>query len=126
MAQRDQPTSVETQLADALEQIRRLNRQVSGIPRAAATLNMRTVRGDTGAVAASATANVTVSWDEAFPDLAYVVSVVLESTEHPGLVILRVTSRTTTSVTLRIQNNATTPKAATIHVLAVHDVPTVP
>lgn len=83
---------------------------------------MRRARVTTGSIVGLASATITVTWPQAFPDANYTVTVSLEGTSTgAGLRILRILSKTATEITVRVINDDATSKTATIHAIAIPD-----
>lgn len=80
-------------------------------------------RSTTGTVAgAGGTATATITFDTPFADTNYTVAVsVIDAQASAGIEILRVLSKSTTGVTVRVVNNALDARAATLDVVAIHD-----
>lgn len=78
-------------------------------------------RVTTGSIAGSASADVTVTWDTAFPDTNYTATVGVEEA-NGDLRIGCIKSRTTTQMVVRVDNrNALSARTGTLHATAIAD-----
>ena len=79
-------------------------------------------RASTGSVATAGSADVTVTISPAMPDTNFTASAQVELDEAGGsLRVLRIRSKTTTTVVVNVINDALTSKTGVVHVMAVHD-----
>lgn len=85
---------------------------------------VRTKRVTTGSLAATTAANITVTWDVAFPDANYtVVATAFEGTggNVNSIRVLRVQSIAAGSCVVRVINDDISARTGTIHAIAIHD-----
>lgn len=77
----------------------------------------------TGSLPAASSTNVTVTFPTAFTDTNYtLVAAVEDSSSADGLRVLKIVSRTTTGVVVRVQNADTlNARSGTLHILAFKD-----
>lgn len=84
----------------------------------------QTKRVTTGSIAGASSASVTITWDTAFADANYTVTVgVLEAdATTTTLRVHHIVSQSPTAVVVLVANdNAVTAKTGTLHAIAIHD-----
>lgn len=78
------------------------------------------MRLSTGSIAASSSADVTVTWTTSFADANYTIqAVVVESTG--GLQVVTVKSQSATQAVVKVTNNTGGSLTGTLNVIAIHD-----
>jgi hypothetical protein len=83
--------------------------------------NLQAARAQIGQVPAGASVLVTVAWPAGFQSLDYtaVVSVAEGIVAGPSLRVLKIESQSRTAIAVRVQNDAGSPRAGTLHAIAV-------
>lgn len=84
---------------------------------------IKSKRVTTGSIATATTALVTVTWDTAFADASYTVTVdVIDATTTSlSLTTVHIESQTASAVTARILNNSLGSLTGTLHAIGIHD-----
>lgn len=75
-------------------------------------------------VSGSSTEEVTITWDDSFPDTNYTLNVVVKSDAGAlgsSLRLRRVTAITTSSATASVTNDNVSSLSGTVHAIAIHD-----
>lgn len=77
----------------------------------------------TGSISAGATALITITWDVAFADTNYTgfASVEDPTTSSLSLSVVHIESKSTTTMTVRVINNAVGSLTGTLNAMAIHD-----
>lgn len=92
-------------------------------PSQAASNIIKTKRVTTGSISGAGTGLITVTWDTAFADANYTVTidVVDSTTTSLSLSVVHIESQTASAITVRVLNNAVGALTGTIHAIAIHD-----
>lgn len=87
------------------------------------TVTLRAVRASTGSIAGGTTTQVTVTWPAAFSNTNYTAVVsVEEPTVGTNLRVLKIISRTTTNMVVRVENtDALNARTGTLHAIGIAD-----
>lgn len=100
-----------------------LNASASAAALTALAARFKTQRVTTGSIAGTSSAEVTVTWTQAFADTNYTVAVdVVEGTATTDTIrILKIVSFSASQVVIRVHNDNGTARTGTLHLTAIHD-----